>query len=1243
MIRVSGRNIVQLALVYLALAWAPSHLIATEQTDFTIRFAAGEMTPSRQVITSLSSYSGHFLIQFDHPLSDGEKVELEQSGIRLIEYIPELCYVAVRTHAERGLDISRAGLRWAGKLTSEQKLSSAFLAGEIPEWTRRSGDSIQITVAVHRDVEIAAWAQGVAQSVGARLLGSQSISNAAEFIVPKNRLLDFAGMDEVAFVQPCLPFPVEHNDGVRVAAKVDSAQIAPYSLTGSGEFVAMWDGGRADGVHTDLTPRVVSLDASAITSHATHVAGTILGSGAESAGTYKGMAPSATLLTRLWWNTSSEMVTHYTDVIDNYSARISNNSWGVGLPSPVTNSSCAATLGNYFVEDATIDNIVRGDAGAPMTIVWSAGNMRSASPQYCGSIGWTYNTVDPLSCSKNVICVGAVISNDNTMSTFSGWGPTDDGRVKPDICAPGCQIGGDNGVTSTKVSTGYAVQCGTSMAAPVVSGVVALLQERWNQLLPSDNLAPATIKGILINSATDKGPVGPDYQYGHGVLNAVAAVRKVSVGAGSYVEASMITGVTHDYAISIAPGVTKIRATLVWDDPGGTAISGNALINDLDLKLIDPIAVVTLPWVLSPGNPSAAATRGADHKNNVETAELNSPTSGVWHAQVSGFNVPNGPQKYSLVVTPDSSNATDTARAVDSRASADISGYPGDTLSRIFWAVNNGGGYDSVRIRITDSLGWQLSAVDSTVWLAPFDSTSVSVQLNIPPGTLPGVLTRVNCLVNSQGDTLTTDSSSLTVTTLALYRLSASAPVADTALSPETIAVSVRAYNTGNVTNAVQVNILNDSGWSIAPSLIDTILPAGDSALLTCQLIVPAEVPDGAIAEVTFAVSGENSSTASAQTSILIQNPFPPPHLRLPDTTVYFTNRAPEFVWTTQGTSYRLVVASDTSLLAPVRSYAAIIDTSFDMPLVDSLSDGIYYWGVKAFGAGDSSSFQRFPRTLVIDNLPPPSVSPLYPLAGQYPQIEHFQFNIALGPITNPVHAPEYNVIELAQDSLFGGIVTTYQPISSLLFTLPDLISEGRWYWRVKRIDSAGNGVPFSSTATFVLDTTAPPTPTILRPRDTSLVGGSPQVVFAWTASPTFPHESSPDYYHVVISTIPDFSTIFADTTVLRDTVIFDRSRFTVGDTLYWKVTAGDSAGWMADPTGELEFRAASYVCGDMDSTDNPDISDLTALIAYLYLSGPPLVPPGSGSVDCDEGIDISDLSALIGFLYLDGPPPCCY
>jgi hypothetical protein len=1211
---------------------------ADNSTDFSIRFAAGEMVPPATVPRSVSELSGHFIIQFDHALVDAEKSVLLRGGVHLLEYLPDFAYLAVRVPATEELDLSRAGIRWTGKLTAEQKLSPAFLGGDIPEWARRDGDSIQITVAIQKDIDARSWASS---TVG-RVLGAQTISNAAELVVPVSQLANIARQDEVIYVQPCLPFPVEHNDGCRSAAKVDSVQAAPYSLSGSGIMLGMWDGGRADSTHPDLTPRILAGDTSAVTSHATHVAGTLLGTGSQSGGTYKGVAPSATLVSRLWWNTSSEAVTQYTDLISNYSIEIANNSWGVGVPSPATNSACVATLGNYFIEDETIDNIVRGDAGAPITVVWSAGNQRSTSPQYCGSIGWTYNTIDPLASSKNVIAVGAVISNDNSMSTFSSWGPTDDGRIKPDICAPGCQIGGDNGVTSTKPTTGYAVQCGTSMAAPMVSGVIALMRQRWNQLVPSDNLFPATIKGILINSADEKGTIGPDYQYGHGVLNSVAAVRKVSVGAGSYVEAAIITGVTHDYNVSVPSGATKLRATLVWDDPGGTALSGNALINDLDLSLVDPGSSVTLPWILSPGNPGAAATKGVDRKNNVETVEASSPASGIWHVKVTGYNIPEGPQNYSIVFSPDSSNTTDTARAVDARSAWDTSALPNASAPVRFVARNWGGGYDSIRIRITDSLGWLAANVDTVVWLAPFDSSVINRTVTVPNGTAAGTLTKVLCLATSQSDTLTRDSSTAVVSAQVLYQLSAVAPSNDTSASPEQLAGSVWVTNTGNVPNLITVNMTCDSGWSITPGSVDTQLVAGDSALITCTLHIPAEVPDGAISTLSFLVSGEQASSTSALTTILTNNPFPPPHLRLPDTTVYFTNRAPEFVWSAQGTGYRLVIASDTQLLSPVRTYAALTDTAFDMPTSDSLIDGLYYWGVKAFSATESSSYQRLPRTLYIDNLPPVDVVPVYPLPSSYPPLEHFDFLLALGVPGNPVVAPEYNVIELSQDSLFVA-ASIYQPVVDTAFVMPDEITEGRWFWRAKRADSAGNTTGFSPPVSFVLDTTAPPTPGNLRPQDTATVGAHLNVVFDWNASPTFSHASSPDYYRAQISTQADFSTTVLDTLVFADSVAVDIARFSFGDTLFWKVQALDSAGWGSLESQAREFRIASYICADMDSSGNPDIADVTVLIAYLYLGGPPPYPPGTGSVDCEEGIDIADLTTLIAYLYLDGPPPCCF
>jgi hypothetical protein len=150
-------------------------------------------------------------------------------------------------------------------------------------------------------------------------------------------------------------------------------------------------------------------------------------------------------------------------------------------------------------------------------------------------------------------------------------------------------------------------------------------------------------------------------------------------------------------------------------------------------------------------------------------------------------------------------------------------------------------------------------------------------------------------------------------------------------------------------------------------------------------------------------------------------------------------------------------------------------------------------------------------------------------------------------------------------------------------------------------------------------------------------------VVFGWSPTPQFAHESAPDFYHFQISSDIGFGGNLLDTLVRVDTLSVDRSVFSVGDTLYWRVQGLDSAGWSSAIGLSHEFRASVYACGDMDLSGTPDISDVTQLIGFLFLGGPPPVPAGSGSVDCDEGMDISDLTFLIGYLFLGGSELCCF
>jgi subtilisin family serine protease len=157
----------------------------------------------------------------------------------------------------------------------------------------------------------------------------------------------------------------------------------------------------------------------------------------------------------------------YTEAISLYGADLSNNSIGTNVAS---NGYPCDWTGNYGATGALIDEVVRGALGSPFRVVWANGNERGSS-----SCGTSYQTTAPPSCAKNSLTVGALNSNNDSVTSFTSWGPCDDGRLKPDVSAPGCQSNGDGGVTSCSSSGGYTVKCGTSMASPTAAGVSALL------------------------------------------------------------------------------------------------------------------------------------------------------------------------------------------------------------------------------------------------------------------------------------------------------------------------------------------------------------------------------------------------------------------------------------------------------------------------------------------------------------------------------------------------------------------------------------------------------------------------------------------------------------------------------------------------------------------------------------------------------------------------------------------------
>lgn len=244
--------------------------------------------------------------------------------------------------------------------------------------------------------------------------------------------------------------------------------------------------------------------------------------------------------------------------------------------------------------------------------------------------------------AKNVLVVGAVNPipdgyaqpGDVQLSGFSSWGPTDDGRIKPDLVANGVGL-----FSSTSASrSSYGILSGTSMAAPNASGSLFLLQEYYARLNGGNFMLSSTVRGLAIHTAEESGPnPGPDYQHGWGLLNVAKAATVITNQDRTHLlrELTLAQGQTQTVEV-VASGQGPLVATICWTDPAGTVLAGTRanlnnraprLVNDLDLR-VSAGSETLLPWVLNPEAPAAAATRGDNIRDNVEQVLMPNPVAG---------------------------------------------------------------------------------------------------------------------------------------------------------------------------------------------------------------------------------------------------------------------------------------------------------------------------------------------------------------------------------------------------------------------------------------------------------------------------------------------------------------------------------------------------------------------------------------------------------------------------------------
>ncbi|HRX87525.1 MAG TPA: S8 family serine peptidase, partial [Phycisphaerae bacterium] len=645
----------------------------TVQASAQVRWRTGVAPRSgktpEQVIATLAqvnqrSAEHHFVVQFSEPLTDARRADLTEAGVNLLSYLGDNAFFA--SVAPAGADSAaltrQATLIDAQSIQPVWKLSPMLTTPDKPDWAEvpvpvdavapQPDDTwIGAYVLFHPDVPaLDGWA--VATSAGAVVRQQLFSVNGAVIELPLSAIDTLAANDAVQYIEPALPRMSTDNAENRALTQADIVQAAPYNLDGSGVTVLVYDGGTARSTHVDFQGRLFVRDGSGMDTHPTHVSGTIGGAGVANSN-YKGMAPGVTLQSYgfqydgsgvFLYTNPGDIESDFNQAINTYGAVISNAS--IGTNTSVNGFPCSYE-GDYGVTSTVIDAIARGSLGAPMRMIWANGNERQVST--CGS---TYHTTAPPSCAKNHITVGAVNSNDDSITSFTSWGPADDDRLKPDVAAPGCQTNGDGGVTSCSdaSNTAYVTYCGTSMATPTVTGCSALLIQDYKAQFPSEPLfRNSTLKAWLAHSAVDRGNAGPDYQFGYGSIRIQAAIDLMRSGA--FVENSISQGEVYSRTITVNAGTAVFKTTLAWDDVPGTPNVSPALVNDLDLRVYDPSGTRRFPWTLGGlANPSAPAVRTqANHVDNIEQVYVANPAAGTWTIEVYGYNVPQGPQTFSLV------------------------------------------------------------------------------------------------------------------------------------------------------------------------------------------------------------------------------------------------------------------------------------------------------------------------------------------------------------------------------------------------------------------------------------------------------------------------------------------------------------------------------------------------------------------------------------------------------------------
>jgi len=659
------------------------------------RFNTKDGEPSLPIDMKINGTPGKsslYLVQLKGPTKPEWITGIEETGARIISYIPENTYLVWADPANLPQLDKRDFIQWKGIYHPAYKISK--------ELEKASGQIDYLAVTIVDDPEQqtlnnimtmgATFVKKIdSETVPGMLMTTAYFSADSSLVkriarLPKVLSLDKSllksGTDDAV---PCQIIVGNKLGSVPFANPSYQSWLQQHTtqdgtpLDGTGSKVAVLDTG-CDTLqpHPDLQSRIETVlhypsapnPVIDMSGHGSHVAGIIAGTGAlgtvdeEGFLLGQGVAPGAKLIiqdavvgqfpppvTDPWERLTRDAVTA--------GAFVSNNSWHWDtVPGAGYTSICQEF--DSLVRDA--NRQVAGEQ--PLVMVFSTAN---AGPNTC--------TIYEPKEAKNIITVGATenyrpdlplgslcsaANNIDGVATFSSRGPCVDGRLAPTIVAPGSHVASCVSYQAIEfgsyhdplspckklVDLDYAWMSGTSQSAPVVSGALAIIGQWWRSTHNGVNPSPAMCKAILVNTADDiaGGPDGrggylqhiPNADQGWGRLNLASAIDSTNKYYEDQAYVFTQTGQTRRYRVRPVDPEKPLKITLVWTDAPGMP-SANAWMNDLDL-LVSSTAGIYLGNMFINGWSVIGPNR--DNKNNVECVYIPNP-SGEYMVTVSAANI----------------------------------------------------------------------------------------------------------------------------------------------------------------------------------------------------------------------------------------------------------------------------------------------------------------------------------------------------------------------------------------------------------------------------------------------------------------------------------------------------------------------------------------------------------------------------------------------------------------------------